>query len=277
MSAYGQSKHLDKLDNNGKPAMDKIYSYSTMDNYIDVGCRFANWAKSAHGCKTIDDARQYTGEYLKMRMADGKSAYTVRRDAAGLAKLYQVQTTELGATLPIRRRQDVTQHRGDKSRGNFDAEKYSDLVELCRSTGLRRHEVAALRPEDVVKHPDGTVTVHVKKGKGGKERTVTALSDAPMRIADKARQRIANASADNPTPATIIEHIPSHAPIHEYRAQYAQELYDRLARPVKTLPISERYHCRAEKVGVCYDRQAMKQVSIMLGHNRLDVVTSYIK
>lgn len=31
---YGDKKHEDKKNNNGKPAMEKIYSIKTMDNYI---------------------------------------------------------------------------------------------------------------------------------------------------------------------------------------------------------------------------------------------------
>lgn len=267
MAAYGDSKHADKLANGGKPAVDKIYSYETMRNYLDAATQFADWARSTHGCRTLDEAQQHTGEYLQQRMDRGLSAWTVRRDAAALGKLYQCKTTELGATLPIRHRADVTQHRGDKSAGHFDVERHKDLVDLCRATGLRRHEVAQLRPSDISKDSQGRVIVHVQQGKGGKTRDVVALSDRPYQIARAA----AAAGRDQ-----VIPHVPKYAPIHEYRAQFAQTMYDQLARDTATLPRSETYCCRSDRAGTHYDKAAMGAVSGALGHARLDVVTSYL-
>lgn len=268
MVAYGESKHQDKLVNGGKPAPGKIYSHETMCNYLDAATQFADWARVTHGCRTLDEAQQHTGAYLQQRMDRGLSAWTVRRDAAALAKLYQVQTTDLGATLPIRHRADVTQHRGDKSAGHFSAAKNQDLVDLCKATGLRRHEVAQLRPSDVTKDSQGRVIVHVAQGKGGKSRDVVALSDRPYQIA----QAAVAAGWDN-----VISHIPKYAPIHEYRAQFAQEMYRQMARDIATLPQKEIYCCRSDRAGVHYDKVAMGAVSAALGHSRLDVVTSYLK
>ncbi len=268
MAAWGQSKHADKAKNGGKPAPDKIYSYSTMDNYKDVAVHFARWAREIHGCRDIEQARQYAGEYLIGRMDAGKSAWTVRRDAAALGKLYQCQTTELGANLPGRHRADIKQHRTGASKGHFSEARNQDLVDLCRSTGLRRHEVAQLRPEDIRQTPDGRTFVHVRQGKGGKARTVEALDNTAVRLS-------VQASLAGRT--TVIDHIPKYAPIHEYRAQFAQTMYSRIARDTDTLPFSERYHCRGDRAGICYDKVAMRQVSAALGHNRLDVMTSYLK
>ena len=83
----------------------------------------------------------------------------------------------------------------------------------------------------------------------------------------------------------VIAHIPNRAPIHAYRRQFAQALYDREARDVRTLARKEQYRCRGERKGVVYDKRAMALVSRQLGHGqstgpeakRIDVVTSYIK
>lgn len=265
MAAWGHSKHQDKAANGGKPALEKIYSHCTMDNYKAVAATYAGWAREAHGCRDIDQARQYTGEYLRGRMAVGLSAWTVRRDAAALAKLYQCQTTELGAELPTRHRGDITQHRGGKSKGHFSEARHKDLADLCRATGLRRHEVAQLRPGDV-EQIGGKTFVTVQQGKGGKYRRIEALNDAPARLAEKAQGR-----------DRLIEHIPKYAPCHEWRAEFAQAMYRQLARDPVQLPAREVYRCRADRAGVCYDKQAMKAVSLALGHARLDVVTNYIK
>ena len=268
MEAYGQSKHADKLANGGKPLPGKIYSYTTMKNYKQTVYQYLKWTQQTHGCRQLADAKQYTGEYLRQRMNDGKSAWTVRLDGAALAKLYGVGTGALGADLPIRRRADVTQHRTGASEGHFSAEKHRDLVDLCLATGLRRCEIARLKPENVQRLPDGRVVVLVEQGKGGKARIVSALDDTPAKIAEAA------AAAGQ---AKIFEHIPKYAPIHEYRAAYANELYQSIARGINSIPAKDRYYCRRDRAGTTYDKQAMLQVSQELGHNRLDVVTAYLR
>lgn len=265
MAAYGQSKHADKLQNHGKPAGNKIYSHSTMQNYQAVATQFAAWAKETHGCRTLAEAQAHTGEYLAQREAAGCSAWTVRRDAAALGKLYQTPTTQLGHDLPTRHRGDVTQHRTPPK--EFQERNHQALADLCRSCGLRRSEVAALRPQDV-RMEGGRCLVTVTQGKGGKARVVPALDNTPARLAQEA----AAAGRDR-----VVEHIPVRAPIHAWRADYAQRLYDNIARPVVIVPPQERYHCRGDRAGTCYDKRAMQQVSEVLGHSRLDVVTSYIK
>ena len=268
MAAYGNSKQADKRSNGGKPLPGKIYSYNTMKNYKQVVFQYCKWAQREHGCHHLADARQYTGEYLQQRMAAGKSAWTVRLDAAALAKLYGVETTALGTTLPTRHRADVTQHRTGASEGHFSADRNRDLVDLCRATGLRRCEVARLQPADVQRLPDGRVVILVEQGKGGKARIVSALNDRPAQIAEAA------AAAGK---AKLFETIPKYAPIHEYRAVYANELYGMIARPTNSIPDKDRYCCRRDKAGTVYDKQAMLRVSLELGHNRLDVVTAYLK
>ena len=268
MAAYGQSKHADKRANGNKPMQNKIYSYQTMRNYKANGIRFLKWARAEYRCKTLEEARTHVAEYLQRGIDAHKSAWTTRAEAAALAKLYHCGTRDFGVDLPSRRRSDVKQHRTGAEKGHFSEKNNADLVALCKATGLRRHEAAALRPENVAQTADGRIQVHVVQGKGGKERTVTALNDAPLRLAQKA-------SVEGR--GTVIEHIPNYAPCHEYRREYAQELYERLARDTAALPRSEVYCCRKDRAGTHYDKAAMQVVSTALGHNRLDVVTAYLK
>ncbi len=207
-----------------------------------------------------------------MRRSKGLSAYTIRRDAAGIAKMYRCRTTELGAELPIRRRGDITQHRRDTTSGQFSEVRNADLVALCKATGLRRREVVQLRPEDICRHPDGSVSVHVTQGKGGRERTITALNDVPVILAEKAFAEGRE---------FVISHIPNRAPIHQYRADFARADYVRRARNIETLKENEIYRCRKAGIhdtmgGKCFDRQAMLETSKQLGHSRLDVMTHYL-
>ena len=271
-AAYGQSKHADKLASpDHKPAPEKIYSYSTMGNYIDAFARFAKWARAEHGCKTLDEAHQYTGEYLQYRMDKGLSAWTVRRDAAALAKVYQCQTTDLGATLPRRERADITQHRSKETwRGHFSENRNRALVDTAKATGLRRHEMAALRPQDVYKDASGRVIVQVIDGKGGKDRLVTAINDAPLKAAEAAKA----AGQER-----IFAHIPNRTPLHAYRADYAAAYYNSIARDPAALRGHDVYICRGHdaQTGQRFDRAAMREASEMLGHGRVSVMVPYLR
>lgn len=268
MAAWGQSKHADKIANGGKPARDKIYASKTMDNYIDVAGRFVRWARKIHGCRMLGDARQFVPEYLTQRIEQGKSAWTVRLEASALAKLYGCGINDFGVALPQRQRQDVTQHRQDKWIGHFDPDKNKELMAFGKATGLRRHEMAAVTPEDVWMNEDGRVIIHVIRGKGGKERFVEALNDTPLILARKARDE---------GKKRIFDSIHKYAPVHEWRAEFARETYRRNARPLDEIPLKERYICRKDKAGTVYDVKAMKRASIELGHGRVDVIAlSYL-
>lgn len=263
--AYGQSKYEDKQNNDGKPCKDKIYSISTMKAYHESCCQFAKWAKETHNCRYIDDAKQYVSEYLTIR-TNNNSAWSVCKDASALAKLYQCSSTDFDVELPTRHRGDRTKH--SPTPNGFKAENYRDLADFCRATGLRRHEVAAVSTSDIKTDNKGRTIVHVKQGKGGKQRDVVALNDTPLKLKEHAVQT----GKDN-----IIEHIPNRAPIHAWRREFAKEMYNNIARDISTLKSKEVYKCRDDMKGSCFDRVAMKQVSVALGHSRVDVVTNYLK
>jgi hypothetical protein len=239
-----------------------------MDIYIDVAARFVRWAKAEHGCRMLEDARQFVPEYLSQRIEQGKSAWTVRLEASALAKLYGCGINDFGVALPQRQRQDVTQHRQDKWIGHFDPDKNKELMAFGKATGLRRHEMAVVTPEDVWMNEDGRVIIHVARGKGGKERFVEALNDTPLMLARKARDE---------GEKRVFDSIHKYAPIHEWRAEFARETYRRHARPLEEIPVKERYICRKDKAGEIYDKKAMAISSKMLGHGRLDVIAlSYL-
>lgn len=261
MATYGQSKHKDKEVNGGFPAREKIYSSITMDNYIDYCTRFLRWAQEAHGCRFLDEALQYVGEFLELRKQT-MSAWTVRAEAAGIAKLFQCGMHDFGVDLPVRSRDDITQHREDRWAGHFSPEKNKEMIAFAKASGLRRHELEAVTPDDVWEE-DGQTYVFVKSGKGGKARTVPCLNSDPLRIAQ-------NATTEGKS--LIFDHVHSHAPIHQLRADFARTAYTNIARPLEEIPLKERYICRGSKKGIIYDKIALALVSKALGHERLDVI-----
>lgn len=267
MCAFGQSKHADKKRNSGKPARNKIYSRKTFELYLAICCRFARWVKDTYGCDDMDKAMRYVAAYLRWRIAIGRSAWTVRTEASALAKLYQCSARAFGVDLPTRRRQDVTQHRKARWAGHFDPEAHKDLMAFCLSCGLRRHEVAQVRPQDISRGARGRAIIHVSQGKGGKMRDVTALDAVALKLAQQAVRR---------GEKYLFPSIPKYAPVHEWRRCYAQRLYASLTVPPAQVTPKERYICRRERAGVVYQKQAMAVVSMNLGHSRIDVVTAYL-
>lgn len=283
MKAFGSSKYADKLVNHGKPAKDRIYSYKTFHNYLSVGCAFINFVRTEHpSVKTLDDARLYAAEYLNQRIGRGLSGWTVRLDAAALAKIFQCSCYDLGVQLPPRNRSAIIKNKTHSWKGHFSPDKNKDQVEFCLGTGLRRSELMKVTPEQVVQKETGVWLMGIK-GKGGRVRDVPVDPQYAARV-----QEIAQDARDTGRDR-IFERVSKNLPAHEYRALYAQNYYERIARPESELDRdrrfrmqngrerSEVYEARRDRAGTHYDARAMEVVSYALGHSRLDVVTNYIR
>lgn len=260
----GGKKHLDKR-NNPEMVKNSIYSYKTFSTYVEHGANFAKWAKETHGVRTIDEAKKYVSEYLENQVSRGLSAYTVKLEAAALAKLYGVSSRDFGVETPARHRADITRSRGEAVRDkHFSEEHHKDLVEFCRSTGLRRKELERLTGNKLIER-DGRLYVYVENGKGGKEREAPVIHNP-----DLVRELCERAGSDR-----VFPKVTGNADIHGYRREYASELYGMYARDPRELPREERYMCRKDQAGVWYDREALRVVSEALGHNRVDVVAEH--
>ena len=245
--------------------LEGIYSTSTYKNYVDAATKFGEWAKAKHGEKELKNCRKYVAEYLKERI--GKvSAPTVARDASALSKLYRCSSADFGVELPKRRRQDITRSRSEVK--GFDYEKHKDILDFIRGTGLRRCELRYVRVGDFYKS-GGDLYVNVKNGKGGKSRAAKVQPE----YREGVEKHLEGKRKDEKT--FKRGDIPNRAPIHAYRAKYAQDMYKKLARPLEALTSEQKYYCRKDKKGEVYDRKALLEVSRLLGHNRVEVVASH--
>lgn len=283
MRAFGESKHADKMVNNGKPAKEKIYSYQTYKNYMRDGCAFLNYVRSVHKeTKTLEDARQFVPEYLKHRIGSGLSAWTVRSDAAALAKIYQCSANDFGVTLPSRIRSEITKNRTHSWSGHFNPERYKDQVDFCQATGLRRTELRKLDPQQVEQRDNGVWLLGVK-GKGGRIRDVPCDPLYSKRVLEIAQ------AAHEAGRERVFDSLHKYLPAHEIRAEFAQRFYDRIARDTSQLDRNNRfrmqngrersevYEARCDRAGKIYDARALEEVSHALGHGRIDVMMSYLK
>lgn len=268
MRAYGVSKHDDAQaakEAGLRPSevtFGKIYSCKSFETYYKEGVRFMKWARAEHGCVTVAGARQYAEEYVQVQIDRGMSASTVKTRAAALGKIYQDSVLARIET-PDRQRSEITRSRDVVERdSHFSQENNRDFIEFCRSTGLRRHELAGLKCDQLVDH-DGRLWIEGVKGKGGKVRDVPVTGNQ-----DLVRRMMSGEGKVFP------KGLPNYADIHSYRADYACRVYLEHARPLEELDRSEKYYCRKDMAGTVFDKEAMRITSNALGHNRIEIIAS---
>lgn len=265
--AAGDSRHLDKMVG-PEVTSAKIYSYGTLDAYLQQCCDFVKFAKSEHGAKSLEDCRPHVNEFLQRSIDSGKSNYTIKLQASALAKLYDCSSDQFIGT-PARHREDITRSRGEAVRdAHFSEVRNKALVDFCCSTGLRRHELAALTGDCLRQDSQGNYQIYVRSGKGGRSRQAPVMGTKDqlknvVQLCTQAGQ------------GKVFSKVHNGADIHHYRAIYAERVYTSQARPVTTLQGSERYYCRGTMKGTIYDRAALRATSQALGHSRVSVVASH--
>lgn len=278
--AIGNSKHKDKKDGT---TTDKIYSWDTYESYIKHCNYFANYCKANHNCRTLEECRPYVNEWLESRFH--LSAYTVKLEAASLAKLYGCHTTDFVKT-PERNRDNITRSRGVAKRDKSFSEKNNqDLVDLCRALGPRRHELKKMRGTDLMEI-DGKYYVGIV-GKGGKYRESPIVGPNVDKVVKMFEQAGSN---------KLFDKIPSAADIHSYRSEYATAIYKANARPLEVCEKDKFYNKEHNNgpgrpkggydkdsvyrligthIGEWLDKKAMLLASQALGHNRISVVAEH--
>lgn len=258
----GNSKHYAKLYGSLHYV---IFSYETFSQYVREIKDLCDHCYRLHGCRTVADCRAYAAEWLQSMIDRGLSAWTVYKRRSAAAKLFGCRGPDI-CPVPKERRADIKRSRAPKSEKTLRwEERNQDLVAFFRGSGLRRHELLALRKGDLV-YRDGHWFVYVRRGKGGRSRYALYIGDVAV-----AQQLFLNADEYG----RVFPKISSCAPIHSYRRDYAQAFYEMVARDVTKLDKSETYRCRKDKLGVVYDREAMLTVSLALGHERISVVAGH--
>lgn len=260
--AIGRKKNADKAAN---ITYKYIYSWETFRSYLKHCCYFVKWCKQTHECKTLEECRPYMEEWMQTRAQ--LSAYTQKLEVSALAKLYGYRTGELAIKTASRCRKDIKRSRDTVSRDqHFSEQNHTDLVVFCRSTGLRRAELKALRGTALYQDPSGTYYIHVTSDrKGGRERYAPVISDIELVC------KLCREAGEN----KVFSSIPSAADIHSYRAAYATQIYLQHARPLEQLTRQEKYYCRGDRKGEIFDRAAMQKASQALGHNRINVIAGH--
>lgn len=258
MLCIGQSKHGDKIA--GRDRTEKIYSWETYHNYRKWIDKFLNYCKEKGKPSTLESCKIYIDGWLQGMVDRGLSAWTVHLARSAVAKLYGCKASDF-LQLPPRRRADIVRSREPVEMDKRIKADLNPLIEFCKGTGLRRHELIKLCGTDL-HYIDGCPFITVK-GKGGRIRDAPIIGDHTQAIVE----RLISCGG-----GIVWDAVPSKMDIHGLRAEYAAAIYAAHARPLDSLPRKELYFCRNDKRGAIYDRAALLAASRALGHSRVSVV-----
>lgn len=282
----GKNSSRDRDKNNKEDlTQDKIYSYVTYKNYKRSCYKLADYLYTHNKeVRQLKDLKiKHVNNYLQYLVVKGYSAPTINSSKAAIAKLMQISSKEFLNTPRVQRK-DITRSRGMKERDkHISKETENYYAKFTTAIGGRRSEMENLKGTDLVYKPlvvtinnkhvvlsKNYPQIHIKNGKGGKERFV------PIFGKDKKETiEIVNffKKAGN---EKVFGKLPSHYDNHFYRGQYAKRAYKNFARPIRDIKNKkEVYFCRGDKAGEAYDRNAMLISSQFLGHNRVDVIARH--
>ena len=271
----GENPGMTKQEYINDALRDKIYSIKTYGTYAKHNNYFLEYCEKTYNCKTLEQCRPHVDEWLQSRIDQGLSAYTIATEKAGLCKLYGEPAKNFIET-PERNRGDITRSRGVAVRDQLDLEKHADIINFCRGTGLRRDELERLTGTQL-QYRDGEAVLLIK-GKGGKYREAPIVGPHKEEIIE----RVQNAGSGK-----VWDSVPSHMDVHSYRSDYATAIYTACARPIDEIPYdkvnkgtgrayqSGVYHCKGDRKGEAFDKEAMLKASQALGHNRLEIVAGH--
>ena len=243
----------------------EIFGKETSETYKKHCRAFGRWCQAKYNIRKPYKAKKYVKEYLEMKQAQHLSPSSIKTIASALAKVFHVSYTSFGVEFKERKRADIK-----RSRTVPDPkieEKAKEVISFIKATGLRRHEVLMVMPEEITEEKDGKMYVFVRQGKGGRKRHALVLPEY--------QSFIKKLKEGHEEKEPIFKSIPRNVQAHYYRAVYAQSVYQMVARDVASLPRSEKYYMRADRKGEVYDRKAMLFVSRQLGHNRIDVIAGH--
>ena len=316
MLTFGESKKEAVANGTDR---EKIFSFNTYKSYWKHIKYFLKYVRENYPkCTTLKKAKKYVNEWLQQRADQGLSAWTVQLEAKALGKLYGISPDDENYFKPPKRnREDIKRSRGDRVRDqHFSKTNNDELIKFCRGTGLRRMELENLRGKDLVSREQieaeiariegipedqrpAALTkrlgmlqdtrlfqegyfVHVRNGKGGRERLSPIIGKNAEQIIERIRE--------TPAEEKVWQFVHQCADIHSYRADYATAIYKGHARKIEEIPYDkvnqgtgrryqgDVYVCRKDEARKKLDRAAMLVCSKALGHNRVEVVANnYIR
>ena len=231
-----------------------IFSFETYANYKKVAKDFATFCKT-QGIKDIERAKEKAPEYLKEGIESNKSAWTLKLERAALRKVFRDRELAKEVAIPMRMKEYITRSRNPMQDSKV-YEKHKDIIDFARATGLRRRELESVRAKDVYEKDD-RVYVHVRNGKGGKERNATVVA----KYQNQVLKIVQNHKEEDNT--KIFSQMPSIG-LHVYRREYVRDRLEELRDRDK-----EQEKDKEREI------ERIREVSRDLGHGRTDVVITH--
>lgn len=245
-----------------------IHSQATFDTYMKECNKFADYCQSI-GYRHIDECvDDVVYDYINGLISAGKQPHTISTALNGIAKGLNRRAESFDIALPKRERSGIVRSRNEVEYDkHINLENHKDLVTFQRCFGLRKDkELAVISIRNI--EDDGKDLFCTVKGKGGKIRTVKAYGS------EAEKNQIREYLKTRPEGSKLFPDIPKAFDAHAIRAEFASRVYHAHERDLDTLERKDVYICRKDKAGVRYDREALKETSRMLGHNRADVVVN---
>ncbi|MFG0502257.1 integrase domain-containing protein [Pseudomonas putida] len=288
--------------------------FATVKAHSDRWQAFVRWCRSEDG-PGYNDARQIDRQtledyvaYLRQQIQQGELCIataqnrlsSVNRTLAALRGDQDMTVISPSQALG-QQRSNVRTHAPDsqgyqkvqrvlEALGKQQHERVAALVLLARATGMRLREAILADLPRLHREAEHLGLINIQEGtKGGRsgasaprwvmanEAVKAALQFA--RHASPPRSR--NLLARNESYAVFLHQtvLPARETLHEHglkgfhelRAAYACERYEQLTGHAAPVNGGHCYRIDREQ-----DRQARQQISVELGHNRLDVVSAYI-
>ncbi len=288
--------------------------FATVKAHSDRWQAFVRWCRSEDG-PGYNDARQIDRQtlqdyamYLRQQIQQGELGIataqnrlsSVNRTLAALRGDQDVRIASPSQALGLQRSSVRTRAPDGQDRqqvrrvlealGKQQHARVAAIVLLARTTGMRLREAILADLPRLHREAEHLGRINIQDGtKGGRSGASAprwieanyAVKEALQMARHASPRRSRNLLARDESYAAFLQQTvpPGRETLHEYglkgfhelRAAYACERYEQLTG-----------HAAPVNGGRCYridrnlDRQARQQISVELGHNRIDVVSAYI-
>lgn len=302
---FGRSRHADKrnaLNNNLKQnayTKDKIYSDKTYIATKKTCVAFVNHCRSEFQIRYLHEIKAEMfksfiakGDFKTGKAYDPETAKTYASQVTKLQNAYSKQSNQevrfvdrsykqVVSEQSIQKREQMPREIHDKIISKAYENKYENglAFDTARALGLRVREITNLRKEDFKINEDGKIKeVHIHRSKGGRSRDINASNLTVNQL--KTIER---------TYKYFEGKISSHDRFFTNKTESYEKAFSRTRDKVTE---SNQYtHCgvhsmRKEFAKDYYSREMNKgrdelevkrELTELLGHNRLEILQSYLK
>ena len=274
----------------------KTLSYADRKNLIDVSANFSNWMRDNHSeIKELKDINSNHIQNFLNEKAQTCISATIGQYQAKFSKLEKLvnntytnanvnysNTVTPAASNNTEKLRSKTMSEADYNKlnnhmsNNCRSDNGAKALQLGYHAGLRVAEISKLQQRDIKINPDGTATVSVVGGKGGRDRDVHITNKESVQTLSNIRDSVANPT-DRVVPiqdgsinkainramdkCNMQEYKLHDTCVHSLRKAFAQQEYDRYKE--EGMEPKQAWDCVSEQLGH--------------GKNRDDLYKAYIE